>query len=400
MIGKKVLILMHGEYPGERDTSQLADFCLGNKMKVFILSRFLGDQSLQTAFNDKINCYFFTKKRNTLNSIIAYPIFFNPFWFFKIIKIIKKKKIDLIIVRETQLGLHSVLLGFLFNIPIILDTREPMPIYFSYKFKSFFLKNFKFYYLYLFYERAILKHFDGYFFSSIELKNWYVKKYNLINIKNEIIYNIPDKYFIDYSKQIIKKKYKKKYDLVFAGYYDSNRGLEDIILALKILKTEKFNIKFKIITDKKGIFILKKIVNQNNLKNQITITKLLSPKKLIKELSKSKIGVCNYDINDHTNLTIPGKIFEYMLLQLPIISSSRKTVVDIIKKHKSGLVFKKNNKKNIADTILSLLKNKKKYSYLSKNSLYAMNKEYSYLNQKQKFKKLIIKVLNEKKNNY
>lgn len=62
-----------------------------------------------------------------LNSIVNFPFFFNPVWYYKICNLLERENINIVIVRDITLSLTTLKAARGRGIPVILDMAEPYP---------------------------------------------------------------------------------------------------------------------------------------------------------------------------------------------------------------------------------------------------------------------------------
>lgn len=75
------------------------------------------------------------------------------------------------------------------------------------------------------------------------------------------------------------------------------------------------------------------------------------PEKVYEELVECDLGICSYLLNEQAHLTLPGKLFEYMSVGLPVLSSARKPVVRILEKCGNGSIYHSRDPKEIAEKL-------------------------------------------------
>ena len=131
---------------------------------------------------------------------------------------------------------------------------------------------------------------------------------------------------VGFNKDFLKIEHEnsKSYDIVYTGSFSSWKGLDTLISALSIIKREyKKDIRAVLIgADKKTRIKYSKIVNSNDLTDNITIKDKIAHKEIFQFISKSKVGVLsnNYQ-GDAIFFTSPLKLYEYLGAGLKVVVS-------------------------------------------------------------------------------
>ena len=104
---------------------------------------------------------------------------------------------------------------------------------------------------------------------------------------------------------------------------------------------------------------------------------MLPPELVADALAECHIGVCSYLLNEQTHQTLPGKLFEYMAVGLPILTSARKPVVRIVKDEQCGIIYDSREPKEIAQKIIKLVDNKNLMRKMGERSKTAISRRYN-----------------------
>jgi glycosyltransferase involved in cell wall biosynthesis len=88
-------------------------------------------------------------------------------------------------------------------------------------------------------------------------------------------------------------------------------------------------------------------------------------------------------VSDNINVkeSLPRKMFEYMQIGLPVISSGYKTYQKLVEVHQTGLCVKDNNAASIAEATEQLWNNKEILNRFTENSIAAANAGYNWENE-------------------
>jgi glycosyltransferase involved in cell wall biosynthesis len=273
----------------------------------------------------------------------------------------KNNKWDAIIVRETPLSLEAQAAARKMDIPVLLDMRENLAaMYSTGSRKNWIKKFFRPASLIRQYEAFVCKRFNHIFTVSDELGEWVAKNYQIQDNSLSTLSSYPSRQFLqEVTEATVRPKNKHSIRLVHTGSVTEGRGLQDVIQALKILSSKRIKISLRIIGDGKYVQCLKQLTSTLELNEKVEFLPLLPPQKVAAALSECDIGVCSYLLNQQTQLTLPGKLFEYMANGLPVLSSARKPVMKILNREQCGTVYSNRNPATIAEAVLRMIKNPK-----------------------------------------
>jgi glycosyltransferase involved in cell wall biosynthesis len=150
----------------------------------------------------------------------------------------------------------------------------------------------------------------------------------------------------------VYSQWPTSFKLTYTGGIDSDRGLETAIRGMALL-SEYPEIQFFIIGGGKASYIeeLKNIVQELNTNN----THFLGYKpfdKIFSYMNFADVNVIPHRMNNHTDNTVPHKLFQGMMTQKPVLVSSCKPLKRVIETTQAGLVFEADNPKDFAQQVM------------------------------------------------
>ncbi len=179
--------------------------------------------------------------------------------------------------------------------------------------------------------------------------------------KMQIIHNITN------TKPFIKKRFSRKYRIVFAGQLEKSKGIWDVIFAFNILKNKKLQL--LIAGSGKEMDKIIKYIKEKKIYNIKVLGKL--PNEAIQDLyHESRIVV------SPSNFPEPfGRfILESMEAGTPLITTNVGGSPEGIKNKYTGILIEPNNPVKLAGAIKELLNNKTLYQYITSNLKKEINK--------------------------
>ncbi len=311
--------------------------------------------------------------------------------FFEILKIIRKKRPDVIIGFSITNGLIGLLLAKLFRIPYIyyyIDVlHELVPIEYLRKFARYI-------------SRISLKLADLIIVVT-KLLEIFVLNEGISPDKVKIILNgiSLENTQVDVKKlEFLKRKLsinENDFVFLFMGHLYEFAGLKEIIEYYNDgVKTGKFNFKFIIIGDG-GIY--------NSLVNYVKkvdadwviLTGRLPFFDLTEYFALADLCLMSFKLNEITKNITPVKIMEYMAMKKPVLATRLPGVVFEFGKC-DGMIYAK-NLKSIIDKLGVLGKQKDKLKEMGLEGYELILKKYLWSNLLKNFKDVIINLL---KDNY
>jgi len=157
---------------------------------------------------------------------------------------------------------------------------------------------------------------------------------------------------------ISEKEYKleKEYDCVFFARLTRDKGIEDLLIAISLVKKIKKDISLIVLGGASDFYFsyLKQKCKKLNIEKNVKFFGFLPQDQLFKTAIQAKISILPtyHDI-------IPGTVIESMFLKLPVISYNVDGLPDINETGENIILIERADVNGIADWILKLLVNDK-----------------------------------------
>ncbi len=326
------------------------------------------------------------------NKLINLPLFFNPYYITRIKKLIDDKNLDILIVRDLPLmlaGKYAIKLSKK-KVKLVFDMAEDYPATFKVMenkslVEKVILKNYK---LARILEKGSINISDM-IITVVEESAERVKRINESK-KVIVISNTPDESFYnDNISMNIMNKFSNNFNIVYEGNFGKKRGLETSIDALQILNKKIKNVKVVLVGGKdEEIDYIKKYAEKIGVIDNLICTGKVPYSDLAKYVNVADIGMVPHLKCDHTETTIPNKLFDYMCLGKPVLVSDVAPLKRIVEETNSGKVFDWSDCNDFAEKVIEIIENKEEYS---KNSIKAFEEKYSWKHDE----KVLIKELEE-----
>lgn len=322
-------------------------------------------QSLKGLFFRALNAFFFN----------------HPLWEKQIKKFVIKYNIDILHIHDLPLFGTTHKVAKELNKKTVIDFHENYPD--GLQVWSIWKSDFKNKYIYpilsnykrwLRFEKFACDHSDKAIVVVPHMQQRLNKLHNLDSRKTFVVSNTENLSFENmYIDNTIVEKYSKKFIVSYIGGVGYHRGIDTTIKAFN--KINNNNIYLLIVggVDKNIKTFLDSISETENIiyTGQVPFTQVPS------YIKASDICLVPHNNTEHTNHTIPHKLFQYMLLKKPVIVSSCPPLKDVVTECKCGLIFNSDDYNDLKDKIISMY-NKENLNGLSNNGYNCAKTKYNF----------------------
>jgi len=232
-----------------------------------------------------------------------------------------------------------------------------------------------------FIEKFLIKYTNKVITVSEAIANEYVRLYNIP--KPLLVLNTPLYKRIE-KKDLFREKFnitKEQTIFLYQGGLSSGRGIEILLDTFKMVDDEKSVIVFM------GYGPLEDIVKQaSNKFENIYFHEAVSPDILLDYTSSADFGISTIEDSCLSyRYSLPNKMFEYLMAELPVIVSNLPEMKKIVQKYKVGIVAKENSLKGLSEAI-------KKATKLDKKDLKANIQKVKEIYNWEKQEKVLLKM--------
>jgi glycosyltransferase involved in cell wall biosynthesis len=212
-----------------------------------------------------------------------------------------------------------------------------------------------------------------------EMKNR-IEQY--VNSDNVIIYgNYPNlKEFLNYEEdKELLEKYNNKFVITYIGGFDYHRGIDILLESLTFLSGLK-DLKLCLIGKGKNLNELKDKINKLNISDKVDFIGWIHSNKLPNYFKLSSIGIIPHLKSVQTDNSSPNKLFQYMAMSVPVISTNCNSLKRMVNESECGLIYEYDNAQDLADKVIQLYKNEKLKKEMGENGKKAVIEKYNWEN--------------------
>lgn len=182
---------------------------------------------------------------------------------------------------------------------------------------------------------------------------------------------------IESFRETAHRKSSEDLMITYVGGFGNHRGLTVAIKAMPEILSQNQNVKLFLVGDGKDKRALQRYVNDQKLEKNVIFPGWLKLKDALQMIQKSDICIVPYLSTEHTETTIPHKLFQYMYLEKPVLVSSCRPLKRIVTETQSGIVFKAGDSRDFARAVRVLFNHQLRQK-MGKNGRKAVLKKYNW----------------------
>ena len=316
--------------------------------------------------------------------IANYPLFLNPAWRSAALKTFREKQVDVIIVRDLPLALLGVWVGEALNKPVILDMAENYPAalvaYQNPIYKPFLFGNA---WLPRKYEQHCLKRLQHTFVVAEE------QRQRLLAVGTDparitLVGNTPTAAFVDFcSTNGNGHRAPNHLELLYVGKLDVHRGVDLLLRAMPTLRRDFPSLRLTLVGDGKHKDQLVALSQELGLGDSVAFPGWVKWNRITDFIQASTVCVIPHLKSEHTETTLPNKLFDYMALAKPVVASDCRPLQQIIDDRNCGLTFRSGSVESLTAALRSLLLDPAR-DQKGSNGRRAIEQEYNWEVDKQR----------------
>jgi len=293
-----------------------------------------------------------------LNKVLNFPLFLNPRYLFRVLMAIIHFKPDFVHAHDLPMVPLAILYGKFFRLSVIFDMHENYPealkVFQKKGIVNFVVKNYR---IAKILEKLCVKWSDRIIVvveeNKVRLINSGVNPHKIFIVSNTVDLNT---FKISTNHEInISQKLKSREIVLYTGTISNERGLITPILGMKNIEDNESNLILLIVGEGPQKNYLKELIKKENLVGKVMLMDWPGHEYIPSLINHSLICTIPQPSNDFIDTTIPHKLFEYMAMSKPVLTSDAKPFKRIIEESGAGLVFESNNSVDFAKTLTKMI---------------------------------------------
>lgn len=307
--------------------------------------------------------------------VLKFPFYFN-FWRSFLKKLFKENRFDAIHIHDLPLAKIGYEFGKKFNIPFTLDLHENWPALLSISthtqtFAGKLLSSDK---QWEAYEKSYCSKADHVIVVVEEAK----KRLMQLEIEKDKIVVVSNTLNFNHFEIPASQPDENYITLLYAGGVTKHRGLQYVIRGMKELANLDKPVRLWILGTGSYINELKLLAKELNVEEQVIFAGWKNYKEMQDHFGKSDICLIPHTKTDHTDSTIPHKLFQYMYSSKPVIASNCDPIERIINETTSGLIYRFDDPKGFADQIEKLVSDNPLFKRISSSGKQFVIDKYNW----------------------
>ena len=251
-------------------------------------------------------------------------------------------------------------------------------------------------------ERRCVKRADHVLTVIKEGRNHYLRDCGALPDNVSVVSNTVDldSFIVDGSSDPIPQPWgDDAFVLSYVGAYGPHRGLESVIRALPSITEHIPNVHL-LVAGAPGIpqykNQLRDAAEQHGVTHRLTLTGWVDSDQFADYMTTSDICLLPHVSTPHTETTVPHKLFQYMAVGQPILTTDVMPLRRIIDDTEAGIVAGANQPEDIARAVCDLYDNPELAEALGQNGRYAVENQYNWSRDAARLQDIYASVVTER----
>ena len=382
-------MIVDGSYPNDIRVRKEAEALVENGKKVLVVCPKKINELEKEVING-VEVYRignkYTNFKKGIYDVIESVLNINPFFYFGLKKVFRKYKIDFLHVHDLPLAGTGYLFKSKVKRNLVLDLHENYPealkTWFVWKKNPVLrLKNFIFMSpkIWSKKEKKYCLKYDKVVCVVEEMKQKLISNFNIDEKKLVVISNHEKKEFAKNFKEETSQSIIKKdcFSITYVGGFGPHRGIDTAIKAMPTIVKKIPNATLFLIG--KGSYDveqkLKEIVAKNNVSEYVSFVGYRPFEEVASIMQVSNLNIIPHKENEHTNNTIPHKLFQIMMSKSLLLVSSCKPLKRIVEKYNAGVVFKADNVEDFSNKVIDIFEKYDSLNIKKENAFKAVSEK-------------------------
>lgn len=296
----------------------------------------------------------------SLDAALQFPAFMSPRWLLHTVSAARTVSPAIVLVRDLPLAPMAVAVGRLLDIPVVLDMAENYPAMMRaiwdhgrQRWTDWVVRNPR---VVAAVERWVLRHVDHTVVvveeSAERLEDLGVSRDRITTVLNTPARDRLTSGGID-DRSV---RGDRPLVLVYLGLMELPRGVQVALDAVGILKGQGVEVKLELIGAGRDLGLLQVQASEQGLSGaDVRFHGFLPYQDALRVVATADVGLVPHIANESWNTTIPNKLFDYMSLGLPVITSDARPAARIVRESQGGVVYRSTDPGDLARAIREFL---------------------------------------------
>lgn len=367
---KRIGMILDAFYPEDIRITKEATALIEQGFEVFLLCKQRRpDQLLEEKVKGiqvrriKMGTHLYT---TTFWQTLAAATWIHPLYKKALPAFIKDYQLEVLHVHDLPLANTIIRQAKIYQLKVVLDLHENYPaglqVWSSQKTNPVVLLKNKLFFGYdkwLAYEKDMCNQADYIIAVVEEMKNRLISVHDLPSEKIKTITNTEPTSFVK-DKKVYKDvldRYKGKFVIGYVGGFGPHRGLETVIEAISLIKETIPNVLFMLVGKGSILANLRRMVERLEVTKHVEFVEFQPFEKVYSFMAVADINIIPHYKNEHTDNTIPHKLYQNLMIGKPVVVSSADPLKRVIEEIDGGFVFEAGNAASLVEVIKEIQNN-------------------------------------------
>lgn len=155
-------------------------------------------------------------------------------------------------------------------------------------------------------------------------------------------------------KKEIVEQFRGSFVVSYVGGFSHHRGLDTAVRAMPAILEGMPNARLLLVGRGEAMPELRSLVKLMGLNERVVFTGWQKPENLPSYIAASDVCLVPHKSTEHTEATVPHKLYHYMVMGKPVVVSSCRPLRRIVEGAECGLVFEAGDARSLASCTLRL----------------------------------------------
>jgi glycosyltransferase involved in cell wall biosynthesis len=293
-----------------------------------------------------------------LDAALGFPAFFSPRWYALLDRTVRQVRPHVLIGRDIPLAPTTIWVGRRHGVPVVLDVAEHYPAMIQVIYETGRQRPLD----YLVRNPAAVRAVERYAVRRAGLNlvvvDEMVDRLAAMGVPRDridVVSNTTPRSRAEPEPPRRDKAPGAPIELVYLGNLEVARGIGELVDAVALLRDEGLPVRARIVGKGRDAELFQAQARDRGLTAaQIEFLGYVDRDTALATVEGADIGVLPHHYNDSWNATMPNKLFDYMAVGLPVVTSHAKPCARIIRETGAGEVFEAGDARSLADAIRRL----------------------------------------------
>lgn len=280
--------------------------------------------------------------RPWLERYLTAPLPFNPFWSLWLRRQFARKEFDVVVVGDLRPGIPAILAARTLDVPVIVDLRENYPEFAKSIDRESPLDHVALHPITVGVLERLTVRLADHVWVMVPERTQALVEAGVPESKLTVVSNTPVLDDYDGASLDPPDLAPSDFSLVYVGRLAEYRGLDLVIDAVSHLLDADEDISLIVGGDGPHKDALERRCSSLGIEDHVVFTGWVDSDRVFDVMAAGDVGVIPHQVNRDQNTTVPNKLFDYMLVGLPVLSTNITPIRRIVSETECGRVLPSN----------------------------------------------------------